>query len=77
VQGRKLSIVHLIDASSILQSKDYEFSRATVEALWDADARPCRRSRTQTGAMPAEPSAEYASTISHSNFLCRKDPDDR
>jgi NTE family protein len=37
-RGRNLSIVHLINRrfEHSTQSKDYEFSRATVEALWDA-----------------------------------------
>ena len=37
-RGRKLSIVHMINRrmQHSSQSKDYEFSRATVEALWDA-----------------------------------------
>ena len=35
------------------QSKDYEFSRATVRALWDAAATPC----TRTMASPQWPHA--------------------
>ena len=37
-RGRHLSIVHLINRrlEHSTQSKDYEFSRATVEALWNA-----------------------------------------
>jgi NTE family protein len=37
-RGRKLSLVHLINRRTqhSSQSKDYEFSRATIEALWDA-----------------------------------------
>jgi NTE family protein len=37
-RGRRLSIVHLINRrlEHSSQSKDYEFSRSTVDALWDA-----------------------------------------
>jgi NTE family protein len=37
-RGRDLSIVHLINRrmEHSSQAKDYEFSRATIEALWDA-----------------------------------------
>lgn len=44
-RGRRLSIVHLINRrlqhSSV--SKDYEFSRATVQALWDAGRAAVRQ----------------------------------
>jgi NTE family protein len=44
-QGRKLSIVHLINRrlEHSSQSKDYEFSRATVAALWDAGRSAAHR----------------------------------
>ena len=37
-QGRKISIVHLINRRSDFATvaKDFDFSRATIEALWDA-----------------------------------------
>ena len=44
-RGRHLSIVHLINRrmEHSTQSKDYEFSRATVEALWDAGRNAVHR----------------------------------
>jgi NTE family protein len=37
-QGRQISIVHLINRRNDFSTvaKDYDFSRATVEALWEA-----------------------------------------
>ena len=45
VRGRRLSIVHLINRRMKYssQAKDYEFSRATVDALWDAGRSAVRR----------------------------------
>ena len=44
-RGRRLSIVHLINRrmKHSSQAKDYEFSRATVDALWDAGRSAVRR----------------------------------
>jgi NTE family protein len=45
LRGRNLSIVHLINRRMKYSSaaKDYEFSRATVDALWDAGRSAVRR----------------------------------
>ena len=45
MRGRRLSIVHLINRRTKYSSeaKDYEFSRATVDALWDAGRSAVRR----------------------------------
>ena len=44
-RGRRISIVHLINRRSAYssQSKDYEFSRATVRALWAAGLADMRK----------------------------------
>ncbi|HSQ80872.1 MAG TPA: patatin-like phospholipase family protein [Casimicrobiaceae bacterium] len=44
-QGRKISIVHLINRRSDFATvaKDFDFSRATIEALWDAGRADLRR----------------------------------
>ena len=44
-RGRRVSIVHLINRRSAYssQSKDYEFSRATVRALWAAGLADMRK----------------------------------
>jgi len=44
-QGRRISIVHLINRRGAYssQSKDYEFSRATVRALWAAGLADVRK----------------------------------
>jgi NTE family protein len=54
-RGRKVSIVQLINRrfEHSSQSKDYEFSRATVRSLWDAGRDAVRR----TMASPAWPHA--------------------
>lgn len=45
MHGRRLSIVHLINRrmKDSSQAKDYQFSRATVDALWDAGRSAVRR----------------------------------
>ena len=54
-QGRKVSVVQLINRrfDHSTQSKDYEFSRATVRALWDAGRDAVQR----TMASPQWPHA--------------------
>ena len=54
-QGRKVSVVQLINRrfEHSLQSKDYEFSRATVRSLWDSGRDAVR----QTLASPDWPRA--------------------
>ncbi|MGC1818697.1 MAG: patatin-like phospholipase family protein [Casimicrobiaceae bacterium] len=44
-QGRKISIVHLINRRNDFATvaKDYDFSRATIEALWEAGRADLRR----------------------------------
>jgi NTE family protein len=57
-QGRRVSIVHLINRRTAFSTvaKDFDFSRATVEALWEAGREDLRR----TLAHPHWPRASVA-----------------